>query len=172
MQNVEVNKTETSVNFKDKLVPSPKLLEGENELMSIKAGLMEVGPVGFIIRQKEKIVLTQKRVFQYSSRLGSASLRTMYMSEVQTVTVGGKINMYMIIGAIAALLLVFSEDTPPFFRFVLLIVAAVLFVISRSKVISVSAGESKEAITLPLKSIKKEESQKIVDLVSKYKLNS
>jgi len=149
-------------------VPSPELIEGEKELMSIKAGLMEIGPIGFVMRQKENIILTNKRVFQYSSRLGSAYLRTMYLKQVESVTIGGQLNFYFLAVAVVSFLLIFSNDTPFFGKILLLIITAVFVIISRKKVISVSSGDRKDSIMLPLKHIKKEESQKFIDLISKY----
>jgi len=45
--------TKNKINFNDNYVPSPELIEGEKELMSIKAGLMEIADI-FVINKADK----------------------------------------------------------------------------------------------------------------------
>jgi len=155
-----------NIEFKGNLVPSPKLLEGEKEQMRIKAGLMELGLLGFIFRQKEQIVLTTKRVFQFSSRIGSAYLRTMPLKQVESITIGGQLNFIMLGIAGLFVLGTLPDDVEFGGKLFFLLVAAALIVLSRRKVIIVSSGDRKDAIVLPLQTIKKSQSQEFLDKIS------
>ena len=160
------NSGEGVVRFKGNLVPSPRLVGNEKELMSMRAGLMEVGLLGFVLRRKEQIVLTSERVFQYSSRIGASYLRMMPLKQVESVTIGGQLNFIMIGMALASVLAGIFADVEVYIKIFLLLFGAALAFFSRSKVIIVSSGNRKDAIILPLSRIDIKESKKFLDMMS------
>jgi len=177
---VESNETKSQVHFEGSLAPSPTLIDGERVLESFDATFWDHGISGLLFRQKDRIVVTTHRIFQFSSRLASFRLRFLELDKAETVAIGSRLNLFQVLVAIIMLVAfvffgwvrLFSygsrafQDPQVLLALLLLPVGIVLLVTARKKVLRVCGGNSKDAVELPLRRIRVEESQRFLDLVS------
>lgn len=181
MESIE---TKSQVHFEGSLAPSPTLFDGERVLDSFDATFWDHGISGLLFRHKDRLVITTHRIFQFSSRVASFRLRFLELDKAETVTIGGRLNLFQVLVAIAMLVAFFYfgwnrlswafqghgsrvfQDPRILLSLLSLLVGIVLLVTARKKVLRVCGGNSKDAVELTLRRIKVEESQRFLDLVS------
>lgn len=156
------------VTFEGGLVPSPKLLEGEEVLGSFEAGFWDIGLIGVLLRHKERLVVTTNRLFQFSRRLTSANLKSLELSKVESIYVGSKFKIVQsFIGIIFLLAAIFVPRGLPWWgRLMAILIGAIILFTARKKVLEVSCGDRRNSVSLPLTRIKTEESKRFIDLIS------
>lgn len=172
---MEKKTAERQITFEGGLAPSPALFEGERLLGTIEAGLWDIGLLGFLLKHKERLVVTNYRIFQFSRKLTSASLKSLELGKVESIFAGSKFSVLQF--AVGLLFLLFAvillggaifADSDFFIGSLASAVVGTLAVLTAGrKVLQVSAGGDKNSVTLPLRRIKMEESKSFVDLVSR-----
>jgi len=150
------------VTFEGHLVPSPALFDGERVLGTIEAGLWDIGLIGFLLRHKERLVVTNYRIFQFSRKLTSGSLRCVELSKVRVIDIGSKFYVVQTLTGIAILCSAVYAADGFLMKLLGLAVGGLILFLARTKVFRVSAGD---AVILPLKRLKIEESKIFIDLV-------
>jgi hypothetical protein len=157
--------------FEGRLVPSPALLEDERVLGTIEAKFWDIGLIGFLLRHKERLVITTHRLFQFSRQLTSGSLHCLELAKVESIYIGGRFKwLQFLIGlacAIAPMLAFESEVLILSLIGVLngLAIGLPLMFFARQKELRVRGSDAKNMISLPLRRIKIEESKCFIDLV-------
>lgn len=153
------------VTFEGGLLPSPVLFEGERILGTINAGFWDIGLLGFLLRHQERLVVTTHRIFQFSRKLASGSLRSLELSKVEAVDVGSKFYpMQFLLGLIIFWAGIFY-GYPLLLKLVAAVIGGLIMHAARKKVFHVAASGSRNAVTLPLTRIKVGESKSFIDLV-------
>lgn len=168
------NNSNRQVLFEGDLVPSPSLIGDERLLGSVEAKFWDLGLIGFLLRHKERVVITTHRIFQFSRKLTSAELKCLEFAKVEFVGIGGRFNwkqflfgLVVTIGSLSAFNLLpraYNDDLHLYLLFVAAI-GVIIMILCRGKVLRVSCG-NQNSINLPLRRIKVEESKAFIDLVS------
>jgi len=177
------------------LSPEPELLQGEKVLTSFEAGLWDIGLFGFIMRQKERLIVTSYRVFRLSKNFLGSDLVALDLRSVESIRVGSWLKLWRFFLGVALIVGIFasaifaaspydysdyggygssSRSSSGFhFDIVKLAVAAVGFILlvtAREKGLLVATGNDKfGTILMVLKGLKKEDSKRFIDTISKAK---
>lgn len=161
------------ITFEGGLVPSPALFEGERLLGTIEAGLWDIGLFGFLLKHKERLVVTNYRIFQFSRKLTSASIKSLELDKIEPIFAGSKFSALQFVSGL--LLLLFAviliggaifADNALFIGSIYSVVVGIIAVFTAGrKVLQISAGGFKNSVTLSLRRIKVEESKSFVELV-------
>ncbi len=172
---METKSATRQISFEGGLVPSPALLGDERLLGSVEAKFWDLGLIGFLLRHKERVVITTHRIFQFSRKLASAELKCLEFTKVEFVGIGGRFNwkrflfgLAVTLGSLSAFYLLLPRGYNDDLYLYPLLVAAVgviIMILCRGKVLRVSCG-GQNSINLPLRCIKVEESKTFIDLVS------
>ncbi|NUM78060.1 hypothetical protein HUU40_27170 [candidate division KSB1 bacterium] len=159
--------------FEGGLVPSPAVIGDERLLGSVEAKFWDLGLIGFLLRHKERVVITTHRIFQFSRKLTSTELKCLELAKVEFIGIGGRFNWKQFLFGLAIVtgsMSILNELPRSYndFAFALFFFAAIgiiIMILCRDKVLQVSCG-GQNAISLPLRRIKVEESKAFIDLVS------
>jgi hypothetical protein len=157
--------------FEGRLVPSPALLEDERMLGTIEAKFWDIGLIGFLLRHKERLVITSHRIFQFSRQLTSGSLHCLELAKVESIYIGGRFKwLQFLIGLACAIAPMMAFES--YFLILSLIgvinglaIGLPLMFFARQKELRVAGSDAKNMISLPLRRIKVEESKSFIDLV-------
>ncbi len=157
--------------FEGRLVPSPALLEDERMLGTIEAKCWDIGLIGFLLRHKERLVITTHRLFQFSRQLTSGSLHCLELAKVESIYIGGRFKwLQFLIGLVCVIAPLLAFES---YFLVLSIVGVLnglaiglpLMFFARQKELRVRGSDAKNMISLPLRRIKVEESKCFIDLI-------
>jgi hypothetical protein len=157
--------------FEGRLVPSPALLEDERMLGTIEAKFWDIGLIGFLLRHKERLVITTHRIFQFSRQLTSGSLHCLELAKVESIYIGGRFKwLQFLIGLVCVIAPMLAFES--YFLFLSLFgalnglaIGLPLMFFARQKELRVRGSDAKNMISLPLRRIKVEESKCFIDLV-------
>lgn len=168
------NNSTRQISFEDGLVPSPALIGDERLLATIEAKFWDIGLIGFLLRRRERVVVTTHRIFQFSRKLTSAELKCLEFAKVEFIGVGGWFSLkQFIFGHVATLGSMFTfyilprgyNNDLPLAPLPFAAIGIINMILCRDKVLRVSGG-GQNSITLPLRRVKVEESKAFIDLVS------
>jgi len=168
---MEKRTSNRQITFEGGLVPSPALFEDERLLGTIEAKFWDIGLIGFLLRHKERLVITTHRIFQFSRQLTSGSLHCLELAKAESVYIGGRFKwLQFLIGlaCVIAPMLAFER-----YFLVLSLVGVInglaiglaLMFFARQKELRVTGSDAKNVIRLPLRRLKVEESKAFIDLV-------
>lgn len=165
---METKSATRQISFEGGLVPSPALIGDERLLGSIEAKFWDLGLIGFLLRHKERIVITTHRIFQFSRTLTSAELKCLEFAKVEFIGIGGRFNWKQFLFGLVVTLGSLSPYVLPhvYFRLLFAALGVIIIILCRDKVLRISCGENQNAINLPLRRIKVEESKAFIDLVA------
>jgi len=156
----------------------PELTPGERIFGTIEAELWDLGLIGFLLRRRERLVVTSHRILQYSNDFISTRLRCLELAKIELIEVGSKLNLIQFIVGMVLLLstlfLLIGAIFRPGETGRLLIICGLfsalsgLFVLLTAwkKVLQASGAGYRSTVSLPLASIGVNDSKSFVDLVS------
>jgi hypothetical protein len=159
------------------IAPSPELFAGERILGTVEAGLWDMGWLGFLLRRKERLVVTTHRLMQYSTNFVSSHLKCLELAKVEAVEAGSKLNIIQFVAGVilllGAMLLVGGAISNRSEKLLFLICSSLsalagLFALmtSEKKVLQVLGSSPQNSVRLPLARLSIKESKSFIDLVS------
>ena len=161
-------------------ISSPDLLEKEKVLGEFRASFWDLGIVGFILRYKDKIIITTHRVLYFSRRVFGEYLKYLFLRKVANVEIGSKFNLIQFLIGVALLIFgifglharcygygICTGGMPWYIRLVIILIAAILILMARKKILAVTTDDIKNVIAFPFIRMKKEETKRFIDLISK-----
>lgn len=176
------------------LSPEPELLQGEKVITSFEAGLWDIGLFGFILRQKERLIVTSHRVFRLSRNFLGSDLVSLDLRSVELVKVGSWLKLWRFLIGVVLLIGIFfsaifaaspygydsyggysSSSGSSGFHFdggklVVTAIGIILLITAREKGLMVATGNDRfGSILMVLKGLKKEDSKRFIDSISKAK---
>ena len=163
------------IEFHGRMTPSPAFLEGERVLSEFRASFWDLGLMGYILRYKERIVITTHRIFQFSQRVTGESLNCLLLRKIESIEIGSKFNIRQFLIGITLLMFgifamhesSYGYDMPWYIRLLVIAIAIVLLLTAKRKILRVTASDVKNLIALPFIRMKKEDAKRFIDLISK-----
>ena len=186
----KTKRNENQIESQGRMIPSPSFLEGEKVLGEFKASFWDIGLVGFILRYRERIVVTTRRIFHFSRGITGERLKFLFLRDVAAVEAGSRFSMTKFLVGIGLLIFgIFamhgssgsnyygysysysSYGMPWYIRLLIILVGLFLIWIARKKAFAVTTQDVKNSIVFSFSKMKKEQAKHFIDIVSQASEN-
>ena len=173
-----------------RMIPSPSFLDDEKILGELRASFWDIGFIAFVLRYKERIVVTTHRIFHFSRRKTGEHLKSLFLRDVAAIEIGSRFNMAKFLVGIGLLIFGifaihgssgsnysgygYSYGMPWYIRLIVILIALFLIWTAKKKVFAVTTQDIKNSIVFSFSKMKKEQAKHFIDIVSRAseKLNS